>query len=335
MIDVTVMIRTRGRGTNAGFALPTVMIASVVMLIVLLSGLVSASSVNTSIKEQYQKKVLQMATESGVVKANACLAKSNQIVTWTNTNKLKPNTDCNGTVIVAAPVPSEYIVNLPNLKSTFEVPVPIDNNGTMRVNVTGKLLKYRTSGTGSPTEVFDSRSALVGGQNSFSNVAFGYYSGDGSQFAIVLPTGEVKAVGTNTNGRLGNGTLTNTIDPTTFILPNNEKGIAAYTNFLSLGLNMYVTTQTGKLYGAGGNASGQLGNGAVAASVSTPVQFGTLGNGSNPKARFVAPLQNSTFVIADDNNIYSAGECNYGLLGRTNCTVGSYSATPSRVALRP
>ena len=67
-------MRVRVKKTN-GFALPTVMISSVVMLIVLLASLVAASSANSLIRQQYSDKLIKEAAEAGVAMANACLAK--------------------------------------------------------------------------------------------------------------------------------------------------------------------------------------------------------------------------------------------------------------------
>ena len=79
-----------------GFALPTVIIASVVMMMVLLSGLTASSSVNTAIRSQYYNKLAQRTAESGVAFTQACLKKNNYVPQWSNANPLRPNTDCTG-----------------------------------------------------------------------------------------------------------------------------------------------------------------------------------------------------------------------------------------------
>jgi len=327
-IDVTVMKRMGARGKK-GFA--SVMIASVVMLIVLLSGLVAASSANTAIRDQYKQKVMQMATDAGVAMVDACLAQSYNAVTWAG-KVLRPNTNCNGDPIGG----SAYVMDTPTLKTTFEVPELTIENGTQRANVTGKVLSYRASGAGTPVESNTVRSALIGGQTGFSNVAFGYCSDGncgvdgGMQLAVVLATGEVKALGRNSNGRLGNGTLTDSALPSVFKLPVGERGIAAYTNFLSIGRQFSVMTASGKVYSAGSNQVGQLGNTAsgTTSPVRDPVQF-SLPAGVN--ARYVAINFNATYVIADNNRIYAAGNCDGGSLG-SGCSSGPY-ATPVQVAL--
>lgn len=348
MIDVIIMKRTEDRGIAKGFALPTVMIASVVMLMVLLSGLVAASSVNSALRTQHTDKMLRMASESGSAMANACLAKNYGMATWTDPSKpLKPNTDCSGNVLAGV---SPYVLQSRNtptgpiiFRTTFSVPPVSYESGSQRFNVSATLETYRTSANKQTTDntvtgtlTNQTRSVLVGTQNNFSNVAFGYLGGasvdSGSQFAVVLGTGEIKTLGRNNNGRLGNGTLTDSNTPSIFILPSSERGIAAFSNFLSVGKQFSVLTANGKIYSAGSNSTGQLGNGSTSTSVSTPVQFGTLGNTSQPKAKFVALTNYTTYVMADNNRIYAAGECtSYGMVGN-GCTSGTV-LNPVLVAL--
>ena len=319
---------------NKGFALPTVMIASIVMLIVLLSGLVSASSVNSALRSQYQDKVLKEAAEAGVAMVNACLAQSYNQVTWTG-KTLKPNTNCNGDTITGTNAPSLYLVDTPTLKTTFEVPpLAVEDNG-QRANVKGILVLTRSSGAERERRE-DTSSALIGNQNSFSNVAFGYYNlsdaaDGGVQLAVILSTGEVKTLGRNTNGRLGNGNTSDYRVPQTFILPVGERGIAAFSNFLSIGRQFSVVTASGKVFSSGTNDFGQLGNTAsgTATPRSTPVQF----NLPAGNARFAAMSNYATYVMTDQNRVYAAGYCGpYGLLGNNNTSCGS-QATPVLVQL--
>lgn len=325
------MVKTRI--SSAAFALPTVMISSVVLMMILLSGLTATSSVNVALRNQYNEALLKEAGDSGVAMVNACLAKSAQIVTWSDAKPLKPNTDCNGDAVVGAP---QYVLDTPVVKTAFSVPASVEYNGVQRVSVSATISKYR-AGNGSVASSTQSttRSALVGAQTSFSSVAFGYCStgscgtGGGAQFALVLPTGEVKTVGKNNNGRLGNGTTSDALTPTDFILPAGVRGASAYSNFLSLGVNMAVITTSGDVYSAGNNDYGQLGqSGLVTAYESTPRKFGlpvgVLG-------RFVGLSNYATYVIASNNNIYAAGSCVWGVLG-TGASCATTSA-PTRVAL--
>ena len=258
---------------------------------------------------------------------NACLTASYNQVTWTG-KTLRPNTDCNGDPISGV---SQYLVDTPTMKTTFEVPpVTLQDNG-QRANVKGIVILTRSTGAERERQE-NPTSALIAAQNSFSNVVFGYcyttVACGGSQLAVVLATGEVKTLGMNVDGRLGVGNLSNRTTPGTFILPSSERGVAAFTSFLSAGRQISVITDNGKVYSAGNNEYGQLGS-AAAHPASTPVQFGTLGNGAE-KARYVATGAYTTYVVTDQN-VYSAGSCNWSMLG-TGCTSGNNSSV-GRVAL--
>ena len=57
-----------------GFALPTVLIASIIMLIVLLSAATASSSIRSSLNAQYYNQLAREAAESGMARASDCLA---------------------------------------------------------------------------------------------------------------------------------------------------------------------------------------------------------------------------------------------------------------------
>lgn len=90
-----------------GFALPTVMIASVVMLMVLLSGLVSSSSVNVILKDQYYDRALTDTIGAAEAHYKACLDRYAYSTTvWSDSAKLMPNTNCSGGIMTTCATPS-------------------------------------------------------------------------------------------------------------------------------------------------------------------------------------------------------------------------------------
>lgn len=89
-----------------GFALPTVLIASVVMLTVLLASISSTVAVRTALNDQYYNKLAQEAAEAGAVYAAACIANNKS---WSG-RSLTPGTDCKGYAIVDVSA-SKYIYN--------------------------------------------------------------------------------------------------------------------------------------------------------------------------------------------------------------------------------
>ena len=91
---------------RGGFALPTVLIASVVMLTILAVSVSSVTAVRTSLKTQYYEQLAKEAGEAGVAYAKACLAKNGNVPLWTNAKPLLPNTDCSGNAIAGVTCPA-------------------------------------------------------------------------------------------------------------------------------------------------------------------------------------------------------------------------------------
>lgn len=317
------------RRSKKAFALPTVLIASTVMLAVLTVTFASVQSgIVVALDSSHYDRYAKSAAQSGLVMAKACLKANNYVASWTS-NPLKPNTDCTGAVQGALSV---YVHNdtTEGVRSTFTVDPPTTlANGVQKLTVTATAERLRGSGAVWRTYT-ESTFASISVQASFNSVAFGYQS-SGAFFGVIDPQGNVTSVGYNGNGQLGNATTTNSATPQSYKLPTTLRATQLYTNFLSVGFTIFAVTSDGQLYGAGSNGSGQLGNAATAASQSTPVKFQLPGS---VKAVYVSPGQDFTFVIGNDNNIYSAGSCNSGVLGYTYTISGCTSqSTYKRLAL--
>lgn len=91
-----VMLRHR---LSRAFALPTVLIASIVLLTVLAVSVTATAAVRTALQNQYYVQLAQVAGESGVAYAKACLAASGNIPQWTDAKPLTPATDCSGNLV--------------------------------------------------------------------------------------------------------------------------------------------------------------------------------------------------------------------------------------------
>ncbi len=119
---------------RAGFALPTILIASIVMLTVLLVSVSSTSTVRTALKSQYYEQLAQVAGEAGIAYAEACLNANANVPQWSNGSPLKPNTDCTGTETVSCPTTSTNalcsVSKNGNVRSSFSLGAPtLDSNG--------------------------------------------------------------------------------------------------------------------------------------------------------------------------------------------------------------
>ncbi len=75
---------------RSGFALPTVVIASVVMLMILVTTVGSVTSARVSLDAQYDEQRLRDAAESGAARAADCIGNSTMTLNVTVT----PATNC-------------------------------------------------------------------------------------------------------------------------------------------------------------------------------------------------------------------------------------------------
>lgn len=121
------------RFLKGGFALPTVLIASVVMMIILTVSVSSVAAIRTALKAQYYEQLAQVAGEAGVAYAKACLAKNGNIPQWTNAQPLKPNTDCSGVALSGFTCPGDdrcAVMTNGTIRSSFSVGAPtVDGQG--------------------------------------------------------------------------------------------------------------------------------------------------------------------------------------------------------------
>lgn len=134
-----------------GFALPTILIASIVMLIVLLASVSSTAAVRNAILNQYYSQLALTAGEAGVEYAKACLNQNAGVPLWNDANPLRPNTNCSGVPAVACPttaVDSRCAVTInDNVRSSFSIGLPgLDADGKAKtIPNTGYVEILRTS----------------------------------------------------------------------------------------------------------------------------------------------------------------------------------------------
>ena len=319
---------------TAAFALPTVLIASIVLLTVLLSSVTAVSSIRTALNDQYFKQLANEAAESGVAMAQACLKANNYTPTWgagASGKPLRPNTSCSGGDACTSGT-NCYVLNRGNIQTTYTVEAPISGPNSQMISASSTVTLLRTSNSTAWRTYNSTVSARIGADVSFNSVVFGYNAaaGGGAFFTTIAADGVLKAVGDNYYGQLGNGTTNATLTPTAFNLPAGQRPIGAYTNFLSVGKNMFVITDSGQVYGAGDNGNGQLGDGTFV-NRTTPVRFNLP---AGKQAKHVGVLGHATFVLTTDNYLYGSGTCGAGIVGSgysiTGCTNIS---TPAIVSL--
>lgn len=105
-----------------GFALPTVIVSSVVLLMVLVTAISATVAVRNGLQDQYYTELATAASEAGTTYATACLNKNGGQATWTDAKPLRPNTDCNGDVVGGR---SAYVFESGEVRTYFSVGSPM------------------------------------------------------------------------------------------------------------------------------------------------------------------------------------------------------------------
>lgn len=183
------MIRSH-RYLEKAFALPTILIASVVMIIVMLAAIQSVVSIRIALDNQYYDKLAQEAAESGATMAASCIKAGN--VSWT---VLKPNTDCTGSG------GTPYLLSTPNIRTSFSV-TKTGDTGEYVISVSTSVELLRTSNS-LPWKTFTQSTTRTIKPLGWKQLSAGYNHTCG-----LLTDNNMYCWGNNTSGQLGNGTTT-------------------------------------------------------------------------------------------------------------------------------
>lgn len=324
-----------------GFTLPSVLLASVLMMIMLAAAMQITSASAHALRERYYNQLAREAAESGILRAQACTPGGSKPRWWTDTakNPLTPGTDCTG-VGTGSPKYFTIIDTKPRVGLRYEVGEVIrDTTRGSTGQQSFKVLGYADILRGDTGEEDNGRVYKFSniGQTRASlstmHIQMGYYRENYKIYAHTARIDEnrnIKAFGDNRHGQLGNGLTGESADPVSFGSIGSVSQV--YANRLSSGHATYAITDNGELYAAGKNDMGQLGVGHKNSPVPTPVR--ALLPPNHQALKVVSTGQN-TFVIARDvannkNVLLSTGKCTqYGTLGR-GCDKGS-STRPAEV----
>ena len=130
------MLRTGAR--THGFALPTIVIASVVMFMILVSAVGAVASSRVALDTQYYQAQLRDAAESGAARASDCIANS----TMTLNVVVTPATDCAGATVAGRNL---YILTQPTFRTSYEVKLTSQTSQSKKVQILGKIDTLRAS----------------------------------------------------------------------------------------------------------------------------------------------------------------------------------------------
>jgi Tfp pilus assembly protein PilX len=304
-----------------GFALPTVLVASLIMLTVLLVAVASTATISTSLNSQYYNQLARTAGEAGVAYANSCLANNGGIPQWTDAKPLKPDTDCTGTQLstsvcpATATDPCHFVMINGTINSSFSVGLPTLDSGGKAISIpsVGRTNLLRSSDSSVWRQytqlVYTSYQTLPNIYGSQSYTTPGTYT-------FTVPAGVTQvtfiAVGGGGGGGAGGGggggaggtyTGTLTVTPAQQIstvvgsgglgIGNSDGGIGGNSSFGS-----YIA------HGGGGGGYGYGGSGAGGIGGIGGGLGGDGSNGSPQQAQFTFGWGGGNFVGAGGNGSY-------------------------------
>lgn len=249
---------------TSAFALPTVLIASVVLLTVLVAAISTTTAISSQLRERNYLRHAGLAAEAGEAFKKACLVEHAGSVTWSDSKPLRPNTDCSGTV---DPDKSAYVLDVQDegFRTYFVVDSSLRAKGYTEALRTSTGIAWRVwTDTASAQQVsIDGNPVGTFIEGAWTNAPAGYLLADGSAVSRTTYAKLFAVIGTTYGA--GNGS-------TTFNLPDARGRVLVQkstdTEFDALGekggekthiLNiaeMPVHNHPLKLEGAASNAAG-------------------------------------------------------------------------------
>jgi len=305
--------------TRRGFALPTVLIASIVMLAILVTGLVSGVAASTALRTQGYQRLADLASESGAEMARACLNSNYQRVTWTTSKPLTPATNCNGDVVGGQ---SAYVVDANGIRTTFQVPPPETAAGVYTIVTNGTLERVRSS-NGQTWRAQKSVARMKVATPLLVSLDGGFDHSVG----LSANRSTVFAWGGNNYGQLGTGS-TELIAAPKIVLDKSDLDGSYIKQVIGGGYHTLVLTDNGNVYAGGLNAQCQLGVGDTVNRLK-PTLVATAGTPMEGKRIVSIGAGKYHSLAVDDQGVaYGWGENGVGQLGD-----GSYTRRCNPVAV--
>lgn len=193
------------RYSHNGFALPTVIIASFMMITMLLLSFQISRSTSNALQEQYYRQLASTAAEAGVMRATECLEASGGVQEWTSVKPLKAGTSCNGDPLSGCPGGAHcYVVYDGSTRTDFQVG-EVTAGGAGGYNFTVKSSVDRVSPIDSVTRTVSVGSSnFVYGSSAKPSIAGGAGWDIYGHIGIFLSTsGQIYGYGQNNKGQIG------------------------------------------------------------------------------------------------------------------------------------
>jgi alpha-tubulin suppressor-like RCC1 family protein len=301
------MVSSRSKRTgHSGYALPTILVASAVMLVVLTSALSLAAATVNSLNVRHYLVLADAAARSGVTMAKECLVTHDYQVTWSAANPLRPNTNCYGAVISGL---QSYFSAVGNYRTSFSVSPPTSNNGVFALVSQGTTELLRST-SGSTWRTYTTTSALDILLPKIVSIDGSYSHG----IALAADRSTIFTWGYDAEGQLGNGVDGDAIVPTPVVTRAQLDG-SYIKQVTGGGYHSMALTENGRIYAWGYNGHCEIGVGDTA-NKSLPVEVTTAG--TPMEGRTIVSIGAGRFhslAVDDTGRVYAWGLNDEGQLG--------------------
>ncbi len=302
------------RNTTSGFALPTVLIASVVMLGILTSAIAVVSATRNALRAQNYAQLAKTAGESGLAMAKACIAAGT--TTWAN--PLRPGGTCAGLSFPCSAA-NCYVVNdtVNNVQTSFSVTAPTVAGDVSTVRVTGFVDQVRAS-TGEIVRTYQQELRQTQVSTGLRDLRWKEVTTGSDHTCALASDNKAYCWGRNNSSQLGDNSTTDRLTPVAVA----QGALPAGATIRQLVAGYYHTcalASDNKAYCWGSNGNGQLGDNSTTRRL-TPV---AVAQGALPAGATINQLvagYSYTCALASDNKAYCWGANGNGQLGDNSTT---------------
>ncbi len=295
-----------------GFALPTILIASVIMLTVLLSAVTATRSVSVALNSQYFNQLAREASESGLAYADMCLKSTSYSPTWSDVYPLRPDMDCTG---VSPNGVSKWITTSGNMRTTFSVDGPqVSAAGSLRFTSTGTVQLTLSSNPNQVWRTYTSTIAKNSRYNDAPQIAGGAgWKNAGHNGYMLAGSGVLYGWGDNAGAQIRDASSGTTITtPTTIAMPTGvSKAKKVYNSGQGASI-LCILGNNDQVYCRGIPGGGEIG---LMPTASGWHRFGLPGSLTALDFAINGFGSDSACAVASNLQVYCAGENYHGTLG--------------------
>ena len=329
---------------SKAFALPAVLISSIVMLIVMLSAVTSTVAVRVSLDSQYYNQLSRIAGDAGTAYAKACLAQNGGVAKWSDAKPLMPNTDCSGDQLAGFTCTTANQLTEPrcsvmvadgNTVASFSVKAPTVDSGGKAVgtNSVGDIKKVTSTSNSVWRRYSVSIKSTKFDQVTVNLATIKQISSGNQHNCAIASDSQAYCWGNNSFSQLGNNASANSSVPVSVYAGGVFSGKTIKSISTSAGsFHTCAIASNDLAYCWGRNDSNQLGDG-TANNSNIPVAVNTSGVLSGKTIKAISAGSFHTCAIASNDLAYCWGSNYFGQFGNGTNTNSSVPVAVSTSGL--